>query len=370
MIRLFVMLSCALLLLAACGGGGGGGGNAPVISNLTYSPQSFQATTNSVNISGKVNFTSDADIVSLRFTDSRGANATIPISGSAGLRTGYISIPSTPLTIASAEIYKFTVWLVDSAGRSSNTQNGSITITTPAPKAVAGSDFVTTTGLPTTLDGSSSVNYRGVTTSYLWSILKKPSNSNVTLAGSNTVTTSITPDIDGVYTLQLIINDGSVNSSPVTVNVTAIPAGFITIGSHKDSVLLVQGTPTVIPNMGIYDHYTWSYDKNAISVFNYFDFLKTTDKVFGWNNTDGSLKVIMVPGNNTSSATKISIGSHKDDVIKIQGTPTSIPDYRIYTYYRWSYNKNGLSSSTYFNFSTTDDTVIGWSNDDGSLKVQ
>jgi len=71
-----------------------------------------------------------------------------------------------------------------------------------------------------------------------------------------------------------------------------------------------------------------------------------------------------VPGNNTTTATFITLGSHKDDVIRIQGTPTKIEEFLGTD--RWYYGDN----ITRIEFSAADDTVTAWDNYNGSLILQ
>ncbi len=71
---------------------------------------------------------------------------------------------------------------------------------------------------PSTLDGSGSSDVDGDLLTYQWSIAELPSGSNTTLADSATVMPSFEIDRPGTYTLQLIVNDGTVDSDPDTVN--------------------------------------------------------------------------------------------------------------------------------------------------------
>jgi len=356
------LVSVAAFLLSGCGGGGdsgGGGGSPPVISSLTYTPQSALTTSGSINVSGKASFTSDADVVSLRFTDSRGADSTVPVSA-AGIRNGTASVPASKLTLTTTEAYQFTVWLVDSAGRTSNRLVGSIAITAPAPVANAGADFVGTTGTPISLDGSSSVNSNGTSTTYSWTLSQKPATSNAILSGVTTAKPSFTPDKDGVYQVQLTVNDGLKSSGPAAINIKAIPAGYVTLGSPQSQASAVLGTPTTIHDTAnIYGYNQWDYGANYIRL------KPPTNTISSWDNHDGKLKVILIAGNNTTTATKISLGSSMDDVIKIQGTPTTVHDtVSIYGYNEWDYGSDSIR------FSPPTFNVSSWNNSGGRLLVQ
>jgi hypothetical protein len=60
---------------------------------------------------------------------------------------------------------------------------------------------------------------------YQWSFVSKPAGSNAVLADSTTAKPSFTADVNGTYVVQLVVNDGLVNSIPDTVTVTASSGG-------------------------------------------------------------------------------------------------------------------------------------------------
>ena len=90
------------------------------------------------------------------------------------------------------------------------------------PVASAGPDQTVTQGTLVTLNGSGS-DPDGDPLSYSWTVLSSPQGSGPSLSGSNTATTSFTPDYVGTYVLQLTVNDGLASSwsDPVTVTVSA-----------------------------------------------------------------------------------------------------------------------------------------------------
>ncbi|HSF66015.1 MAG TPA: PKD domain-containing protein, partial [Nitrospiraceae bacterium] len=55
---------------------------------------------------------------------------------------------------------------------------------------------------------------------YSWSFVSRPPDSNAVLTGSTTVTPTFIVDRDGDYVVQLIVNDGTVDSLPDTVTIT------------------------------------------------------------------------------------------------------------------------------------------------------
>jgi hypothetical protein len=109
---------------------------------------------------------------------------------------------------------------------------------------------------------------------------------------------------------------------------------FFTIGSTKNEVLAVQGTPTE-PS-----EFTWSYGLSQVNFHN--------GRVTGWYvNPLNPLKVKMLPADRrVQSKIFFTVGSTKDEVLAVQGTPTEPSEFT------WSY---GLSQVNFHN-----GRVTGW----------
>jgi outer membrane protein assembly factor BamB len=114
--------------------------------------------------------------------------------------------------------------LVGSNGGDGGTETQNGEVNTP-PVADAGSDQSVQTGSLVTLDGSASTDPDGDTLTYNWTITSRPGGSAVGLSLSNTVNPEFTPDVDGTYVISLVVNDGTVDSDPDTVTVTASANG-------------------------------------------------------------------------------------------------------------------------------------------------
>jgi|GEM_PF-3420484 len=99
-----------------------------------------------------------------------------------------------------------------------------------APVANAGTAQSVASGDIVTLDGSGSSDANGDSLTYSWSFTSKPNGSSVSLSNTIVSKPAFTPDVAGAYVLSLIVNDGKVNSSASSVNITAISnTGSITI---------------------------------------------------------------------------------------------------------------------------------------------
>ncbi|HET8891811.1 MAG TPA: PKD domain-containing protein [Candidatus Angelobacter sp.] len=88
------------------------------------------------------------------------------------------------------------------------------------PVANAGPAQTVFVGTTVQLDGSGSTDQDGNPLTYRWSFVSIPSRSTATLNGANTVKPTFVPDAPGSYTVQLIVNDGLVDSSPSTVTIS------------------------------------------------------------------------------------------------------------------------------------------------------
>lgn len=89
-----------------------------------------------------------------------------------------------------------------------------------APVADAGRDQNAMTGTLVTLDGSNSTDADGDTLAYQWSFVSRPTGSTAALTDGASSMPAFTPDLDGTYVLELVVNDGDLDSSD-RVQVTA-----------------------------------------------------------------------------------------------------------------------------------------------------
>ena len=153
----------------------------------------------------------DADGDSLNFAWAITAK---PLGSSATLNDPVIVNPQFMLDMPG----EYTLQLVVNDGATSSDPDTVIISTNNIrPLANAGPDQTGQVGSSLTLDGSASSDADGDALSYSWSVSSKPSGSNATLSQPQNVSTDITLDSAGSYVVQLIVNDGLLNSQPDTV---------------------------------------------------------------------------------------------------------------------------------------------------------
>ena len=89
------------------------------------------------------------------------------------------------------------------------------------PEANAGPDQDVKTGATVNLDGSASMDADGDTLTYQWEITSKPSGSTATLSDADVESPTFIADVDGTYTVDLVVNDGTVDSDVDSVTIIA-----------------------------------------------------------------------------------------------------------------------------------------------------
>ena len=129
-----------------------------------------------------------------------------------------------------------------------------------------------------------------------------------------------------------------------------------TRGSHEDDVLRLQGTPSDITRYDALGYETWYFGRSTVKIDS------RTRRVLEWDNK-GNLKVQLLPGNQVTSSSTYTRGSHEDDVLRLQGTPSSITRYHALGYETWYFGRStvNIDSRTW--------RVMEWDNN-GSLKVR
>lgn len=104
----------------------------------------------------------------------------------------------------------------------SSSTAATVTITTldTPPVANGGPNQLVSVGDMAQLNGAGSTDVNGNPLTYSWSLLSLPAGSTATLSSATAVNPTFTVDVAGTYVAQLIVNDGTYSSKPVTVLLT------------------------------------------------------------------------------------------------------------------------------------------------------
>lgn len=114
-----------------------------------------------------------------------------------------------------------------------------------APVANAGVAQNVVVGSVVTLNGIGSSDANGDTLTYAWALTEKPAGSAAALSSATSDKPTLTTDLAGTYVATLIVNDGQVNSSAVSVAISVKPPSPITklsAGLNHTYALQADGT--------------------------------------------------------------------------------------------------------------------------------
>ncbi|MDX1695111.1 MAG: PKD domain-containing protein [Ketobacteraceae bacterium] len=100
---------------------------------------------------------------------------------------------------------------------------------------------------------------------FSWSFTSRPSDSNAILQNSNHVNTQFTPDVEGIYILQVLVDDGETSdSATVTVTANVLGSQTPTAKAGPDQQIVLNGT-VFLDGSGSTDpqndslNYSWSF---------------------------------------------------------------------------------------------------------------
>ena len=165
-----------------------------------------------VNLDGSAS--SDADGDSLTF---EWAFESTPAGSAATLVNAAAVKPSFTADLSGTYLLRL---IVRDAVSSSVADTVSISTRNSAPVANAGPDATGVNGATITLDGSGSIDVDGDPLTYHWAFLTTPATSAALLLNGAAVNPSFAIDVSGDYVVQLVVNDGIVDSVADQVTIT------------------------------------------------------------------------------------------------------------------------------------------------------
>jgi len=170
-----------------------------------------------VNLDGSESFddtTASVDLLYIWSFSSVPAGSTAVLADANSANPSFVAdVPGT-----------FNVDLVveDEAGNVSDSDTVEISSENVAPEANAGDDQVIVFATIAVLDGTGSSDADFDPLSFNWTLASAPAGSTTVLVGPATDSPSLTPDLEGIYTVDLVVNDSFVDSASDSVLVTAI----------------------------------------------------------------------------------------------------------------------------------------------------
>jgi hypothetical protein len=207
--------------------------NSPPIANA--GPDQGVIIGQAVQLDGSGSFDPDGDLLAFSWS------LTLVPSGS----TATLSNPTAVNPIFVADVFgTYVAKLVVHDGLVAS-QPDEVTISTinVAPIANAGPDQAVRVNETVFLDGRGSTDPDGQPLTFKWSFVSLPTGSTATLSDPTSPTPTFVPNIAGNYLLQLIVNDGIVDSQPDTVSITAVSAGTV-LDLLRNAINLISSVPS------------------------------------------------------------------------------------------------------------------------------
>jgi uncharacterized Zn-binding protein involved in type VI secretion len=177
-----------------------------------------------------------------------------------------------------------------------------------SPVADAGPDQTVQVTETVRLDGSDSTDVDGELLTYSWTLLTKPTVSTTTLDDSTSVMPTFVADAPGSYEIELIVNDGIVNSVQDRVTITTINSPPVADADPDQTVFVTQ---TVLLDG------TNSSDVDSDSLTFLWSFITFPS---------GSTATLSAPTSPISSFTVDLPGKYEVQLLVHDGTVNSAPD--------------------------------------------
>ena len=213
---------------------------------------------------------------------------------------------------------QYVAHLLVNDGKVTSTQD-TVTITTTggntAPVANAGPDQSVSAGTTVTLNASGSHDADQNALTYDWSFVSIPSGSAATLSNPTAATPTFAADKAGQYVVQLIVNDGTVNSTPDTVIIAVATGNTAPVANAGPDQTVAVNASVILDGSASHDA-----DKNALT--------------YQWSLTGKPAGSAATLANATTAMPNFTVdlaGQYISQLIVNDGTVSSAPDTVIVT---------------------------------------
>jgi hypothetical protein len=226
-----------------------------------------------VTLNGSSSSDANSDLLTYKWSLSKPSGSTAAL---------VLTVPSQPTFVADVSgdyVANLIVndGKVDSAALSSVRVTAAATNSAPSAVGLATPATVSLASLPAarlvTLDGAASTDANFDRLTYVWTLSSVPVGSTATLTvdATNRAKSTFTPTVAGVYVATLVVNDGKVNSAPIFVSVTVVPANAAPVAVAGPNQTVVTGATVTLNGMGSNDAngdpltYRWTLNKPTAS---------------------------------------------------------------------------------------------------------
>jgi hypothetical protein len=174
-----------------------------------------------VQLDGNQSYDPDGDAINYQWTF---------VSVPAGIATSLnMANTATPTFIADVHGDYILQLLVTDPWTQSEPDTVTISFENLKPVANAGTSQSVVVGDTVTLDGSGSLDANNDPLTYKWEFSSVPEGSLSAISDTAAVITTFIPDLPGTYVVQLVVNDGLVDSDPSTIQVEVVTLQTIAI---------------------------------------------------------------------------------------------------------------------------------------------
>ena len=185
------------------------------------------------------------------------------VSGPGSVTFADATSPATDASFSEAGTYVLSLTASDTALTGSDEVTIDVIAANRAPLANAGPDASVHVTETAHLDGSGSSDPDGDTLTYSWTIVARPDGSAAALSDPTAVAPTFLVDRPGSYIVQLIVNDGALDSDPDTVTITTENSAPLA-NAGPDQTATVTSTVTLNGSAssdvdGDALTYTWSF---------------------------------------------------------------------------------------------------------------